>query len=170
MRALSLAMASILVAGISGATVGAPESQNEPSQCQGTRPEGGLYENEFLSVRVRGTYVFRPGGQGFVDSDGALGIKVLWTRKVRGNLEVGGKRLDDSAPPARAYLNDYGDTGIQPSYLVFPTPGCWKIVGKLGDASLAFIVLVEKIGDGPAWRFQGPGRGARVSSIAVDAT
>ncbi len=148
-------------------TVQAEEPQRVPTTCQVTRPGGGLHENSSLSVGLSGKYVFRLGGPGFVDSDGALGIKVLWTRKVRGPLQVGGRRLDGYAPPARAYINDLGDTGIQPSYLLFPTPGCWQITGRVGDASLTFIVLVEKVGDGPEWRMQGPARGSRVSSIAV---
>ena len=146
----------------------AAENATQPVQCQVTRPEGGLLENGSLSVAVSAKYVFRPGGPGFVESDGALGIKVLWERKVRGSLEVGGKRLDAAAPPARAYMRDYGDSGIQPSYLVFPTPGCWEITGMVANSRLTFIVLVEKIGDGPEWRSQGPEPGDRVSSISTE--
>lgn len=149
------------------ATVEAEEGPSKPVQCAVTRPGGGLLENESLSVGLSSRYVFRPGGPGFVDSDGALGIKVLWTRKVRGSLEIGGKRLDGDSPPARAYMKDYGDSGIQPSYLLFPTPGCWEITGMVGGSRLIFVVLVEKVGEGPAWRFRGPEPGARVSSLRV---
>jgi len=165
MKALSLAAASISLSVVSVAPVEAAGSPVEPSICQVTRPGGGAYANDSLSVGLPRKFVFRPGGPGFVDSDGALGIKVLWTRKTKGLLQVGGRRLDGSAPPPRAYIHDLGDTGIQPSYLVFPTPGCWEITGKVGDSNLTFVVLVEKIGDGPAWRFQGPGRGSRISSV-----
>jgi hypothetical protein len=113
---------------------------------------------------LTGKLVFRPGGVGFVDHDGALGIKVLWKRGKKGRLSLSGSRLDGEAGPARAYLNDYGDTGIQPSYLVFPTPGCWKITGGVADARLTFVLLVEKIGEGPAWRFDGLEPGWRVTS------
>ena len=164
----SLAVALILIYGMYGASVDATEAQPKPSTCPVTLPAGGRYENESLAVGIRGKFVFRPGGQGFVDSDGAMGIKVLWTRKVRGTLEVGGKRLDGLAPPARAYLKDYGDTGIQPSYLLFPTPGCWKITGRVGNTALTFVVLVEKVASGPTWRFRGPEPGSRVSSISVE--
>jgi hypothetical protein len=159
---------TLLLAVVSGSAVQAEQSEDTPTTCPVTRPGGGLHENASLSVGLSGKYVFRPGGQGFVDSDGALGIKVLWTRKLRGSLNVGGKRLDGSAPPARAYINDLGETGIQPSYLLFPTPGCWQITGQVGDAKLTFVVLVEKVGDGPEWRMQGPAPGSRVSSVAVD--
>jgi hypothetical protein len=90
-------------------------------------------------------------------------MKVAWSRKKKGHLQVSGKRLDGIAPPARAYIYDYGDDGFQPIYLVFPTPGCWEITGEVADGLLTFITLVEKIGDGPSWRFEGLGRGWRVS-------
>jgi hypothetical protein len=158
---------ALFVATLTSPTLQAEQPQVAPTICQVTRPNGGLHENASLAVGLYAKYVFRPGGQGFVDSDGALGIKVLWTRKVRGQLQVGGKRLDGHAPPARAYISDLGDTGIQPSYLLFPTPGCWQITGQVGEGSLTFVVLVEKVGDGPAWRMHGPARGFRVSRIAV---
>ena len=166
-KTLQLAVASAIFAIAFSQIAEAAEPPVQPNACQVTRPRGGWHENEFLSVGLFDRYLFRPGGVGFVDSDGALGINTLWKRKVMGRLEVGGRRLDGSAPPARAYINDHGDTGIQPSFLVFPTPGCWEITGKAGDATITFIVLVEKIGDGPARRMQGPGRGSRISSIAV---
>ena len=159
---------AFLLAAVACSAALAEQSQDSASTCPVTRPEGGLLENASLTVGLFVKYLFRPGGPGFVDSDGALGIKVLWTRKVRGQLQVGGKRLDAAAPPARAYMHDYGETGIQPSYLLFPTPGCWQITGRVGEAKLTFVVLVEKVGEGPAWRMNGPNRGARVSSIDVE--
>lgn len=50
-----------------------------------------------------GRVVFQPGGPGFVDRDGALGIKWAWVRRIPGELIVGGRRLDGDAPPARSY-------------------------------------------------------------------
>jgi hypothetical protein len=167
MKALSIAGISLVLLVGLAVRVEAAEDPIQPFKCQITRPGGGLLENDSLSVGLSDKYVFRPGGPGFVDSDGALGIKVLWTRKVRGTLEIGGKRLDGASPPARAYMKDYGDSGIQPSYLLFPTPGCWEITGVVGNSKLTFVVFVVKIAEGPTWRFQGPERGSRVSSIPV---
>jgi hypothetical protein len=105
-------------------------------------------------VPPNGRFVFRPGGPGFVDRDGALGIKFGWRRPPGSALIVGGRRLDADAPPARAYMNDgYRDEDGQPIYLVFPTPGCWQITGRAGDRSLTFIVQVDKEGNGPDWKF-----------------
>jgi hypothetical protein len=117
---------------------------------------GGAYRNEALQVILppKSTFVFAPGGAGFVAvSDGALGIKVGWDRLRKGRLTIEGQRLNGAAAPARASISDgYGDFGFQPMYLIFPTPGCWKITGRVGAASLTVVVAVEKLGDGPSWR------------------
>ena len=118
----------------------------------------GRQRNDALQAMVPpdGRFVFRPGGPGFVDRDGALGIKFGWERLVSGGLIVGGRRLDADAPPARAYMNSgYGNVGFQPMYLVFPSPGCWQITGRIGDRSLTFIVQVVKEGNGPDWKYEG---------------
>jgi hypothetical protein len=100
-----------------------------------------------------GTVVFKPGGAGFITRDGSLGMKFGWQRGVRGQLRIEGRRLDASAPPLRAVVpNGYGDIGFQATSLVFSTPGCWEVTGHVGDASLTFVTMVVKIGDGPAWR------------------
>lgn len=31
--------------------------------------------------------------------------------------------------------------------------GCWEVTGRVGEASLTFVTMVTKIGDGPAWRW-----------------
>jgi hypothetical protein len=94
-------------------------------------------------------------------------MKVGWERKKKGQLQVSGRRIDASAPPARAYIFDYGDTGFQPIYLVFPTPGCWEITGEVSGGRLTFVALVEKISEGPSWRFKGLQHGWRVSGGAA---
>src|SRR5688572_4075877 len=142
----------------------APPTVSAPAECPVTSssPVG----NDELLAFSYGKVVFEPDGPGFVDHDGALGIKWPFERLKPGRLFVGGRRLDAAAGPARAYIYDYGDTGFQPIYLLFPTPGCWEISAGVGAAAspLTFVVLVEKIGDGPTWRQNGPGPGRRVTS------
>jgi hypothetical protein len=136
-------------------------------ECDVTYPAGGVQGNAGLqAVLPPGSkFVFSPGGPGFVDRDGALGIKFAWDRRIPGDLLVTGRRLDGDAQPARAYLNNgYGDRGFQPVYLVFPTAGCWQVTGGVGEARLTFVVLVEKVGDGPSWHFLGLERGWRVAA------
>jgi hypothetical protein len=127
----------------------------------------GSYGNNSVRVNLwpEGKFVFAPNGPGFVDRDGALGMKVGWGLRKKGTLSVTGRRLDDMAPPARAYISrSYDDyVGGMSLYLVFPTPGCWEITGSVADESLTFVTLVECIGEGPASRFNGPPRGWRVT-------
>lgn len=147
-------------------TEGAPAQA--PAACEVTTPNGIVagseqlepysYGNHQLSLGPfglwpDGTVVFKPGGAGFITSDGSLGMKFGWQRGVRGQLRIEGRRLDASAPPLRSVVpSGYGDVGFQPTALVFSTPGCWEVTGHVADASLTFVTKVVKIGDGPAWR------------------
>jgi len=97
-----------------------------------------------------GTVVFKPGGAGFVEEDGSLSMKFPWTRYVKGQLTIDGRRLDGPSPPLRAHIpSGYGDTGFQATGLTFPTPGCWEVTGHVGNGHLTFVTRVVKIGDGP---------------------
>lgn len=93
-----------------------------------------------------GVVEFRPGGPGFILSDGSLSMKFPWWRGVQGKLSIQGRRLDALAPPLRAEItNGYGDIGFQATSIIFPTEGCWEITGKVGDASLTFVTRVVKV-------------------------
>jgi hypothetical protein len=132
-----------------------------PPTCAVTRPNGvrytaeppgGNYGNDALVTGLwpEGKVVFKPGGAGFVLSDGALSMKFWWWRVRPGRLRLEGRRLDGPAPPMRASIPDgYGEIGFQSTALIFPTPGCWEVTGRVGDASLTFVTQVEKVGDGP---------------------
>ena len=132
--------------------------------CAVTPFDEGFRGNDALAVVLPadGKFVFRPQGPGFIDHDGALGIKVGWSVKKPGRLEITGRRLDGSAPRARAYTPYVtGEPGGQSSYVVFPTPGCWEIVASVGQQSLTFVVAVEFIAPGPLSRLNGVPRGWR---------
>jgi hypothetical protein len=82
---------------------------------------------------------------GFVDANGAVGMKFGWWRAIPGKLRITGRRLDSSAPPARRDAPDgYGETGFQASGVTFPTEGCWQITGKVGATTLTFVTFVVK--------------------------
>lgn len=88
-----------------------------------------------------------PDGSSWADikPDGSIEAKLGWWRGVEGKLAIRGKRLDASAPPLRAYVPaGYGNTGFQATGITFPTEGCWRIVGRVGRASLTFVVMVVK--------------------------
>lgn len=129
----------------------------ESSECPVTVLNGGLggmLENDALDVILPGSkIVFRPGGGGFVLRDGALALKFGWNRKKEGRLTISGRRLDGSAPPLRARIPDgYGDIGFQSTAIAFPTPGCWEVTGRIPDGELTFVIMIEKVGDGPEGR------------------
>jgi hypothetical protein len=116
------------------------------------RAERGVYGNGEMSVGTwpKGVVVFSDSGHGFRTSDGGVGTKFGWRRGIRGRLTISGHRLDASAKPLRAHVNNgEGDFGRQSSYLVFPTSGCWEVTGHVGNASLTFVTWVVIEGNGP---------------------
>ena len=118
-------------------------------------PDPRSYGNADVSVWLwqNGTVVFKPGGPGFITRDGSLGMKFPWQRGVSGKLTIEGRRVDAAAPPLRSEVSSgYGNRGFQATYVIFPTPGCWEVTGRVGDAKVTFLTRVVKIGDGPAWR------------------
>ena len=166
-RLLGVVMLALLV-GLSAGRELTVSAVQPTADCAVTTPNGiaageaqadpGSYGNHQVSVGPfglwpEGTVVFKPGGAGFVTRNGALGMKFGWRRGVSGQLTIEGRRLDATAPPVRAEVpSGYGDRGFQATYVIFPTPGCWEVTGRVGEASVTFVTRVVKIGDGPAWR------------------
>ena len=84
---------------------------------------------------------------------GLIATAIANCRLGRGQLRIEGRRLDAPASPLRAHVpNGYGEIGFQATALVFSSPGCWEVTGRVGDASLTFVTKVEKIREGPSWR------------------
>jgi hypothetical protein len=119
--------------------------------------QGGPEAFNFGGPRLR-AHLYWPGGRlaagilpdggsmATVEDDGSIHTKVGWWRGVPGRLRVTGRRLDAAAPPLRASVpGGYGPRGFQPTGLVFPTVGCWRVVGQVGDARLTFVVRVTKL-------------------------
>jgi len=113
------------------------------------------YGNRLLSVhgvQRSGTIEFKPGGGGWVTRDGALAMKIGWTRAIPGLLVVSGHRLDGDAPPLRVEMVPSRKVGFQGTALIFPTLGCWDISAQVSDvqeSKLTFVTYVVKIGVGP---------------------
>jgi hypothetical protein len=77
------------------------------------------------------------------DPGGAITAKFGWWRGVPGRLRIEGHRLDAASPPLVSNVPDgYGDSGFQSSGITFPTEGCWRVTGRVGEASLTFVTLV----------------------------
>ena len=115
------------------------------------KPAGGNHGNEALVTQLcSGPVVFRPGGPGSVQPDGALAMKWGWWRARPGQLTIQGERIDAPAAALRSSIPCcYGELGFQSSAVIFPSPGCWRVTGRVGDGSLTFVVKVEKVGEGP---------------------
>jgi hypothetical protein len=87
------------------------------------------------------------GSMAVIERDGWIRLKLGWWRGVPGRLVITGGRLDRPGRHVRADVPpnaSYGDTGFIPSYVIFPSVGCWRVVGKQGGASLTFVVKVTK--------------------------
>ena len=114
-------------------------------------PSGLAFQNAdgtiFTTPWPNGEVVFEPGGPGTINPDGSMSMKWPWYRTVPGEVEIGGRRLDGSAPPMPAEIlrgpeDGYGETGFHPSILTFPTEGCWEVTARAGEATLTFITRV----------------------------
>lgn len=164
---------AILVVLSTGACVQTVSAQAAEPGCEVTLPNGqrasdaglgtgGNHGNGELFVGIPGGGLFPYGPRedhysgvmllrGFLEGDGSVVGRDAWWREVPGALEVEGRRLDAEAPPLEATVPDgYGETGLQMVGLRFPTPGCWEITGRVGDASLTYVTLVEHWRDAPA--------------------
>jgi hypothetical protein len=118
----------------------------------------------WVALPPRGELVAVPadaGTQGWVTTDvregGAVGMTFGWTRGpgVEGPLEISGRRLDATAPPLGAEIQDYGPSGFQPSTIVFPTEGCWEVTGR---AELTFVLrFVDEVTDRTGQARNAPG-------------
>jgi len=165
MQATVLAMVG-LVALVSGCGGGARSSESASAGaaraagiCPVTLPNGSLPPPPFSSSwgSPEHSYgngklwtLFWPHGviiaqDGQVNRDGSITMKVPWWRGLNGNLHIEGRRLDKTAQPIRARIpRAYGQSGFQPSSIIFPSDGCWEVTGKVADASLTFVTIVMK--------------------------
>jgi hypothetical protein len=94
-----------------------------------------------------GRVIFRPGFLGDIRPDGSLEISWRWFRAIEGEVVIEGRRLDAEAPPLpqvilRGKQDGYGETGIHPTTLIFPSEGCWEVTASVGETTLRFITLV----------------------------
>ena len=150
-RALTAPPMSQLVPAPQGHLPECPATIANGETPPGEQRSAGHHGNRMLWTVLwpEGTVVFRPGGSGFVLADGALQMKFPWWRGVPGPLTIEGRRIDASAPPLRAHIPNGYSGSFQATSLIFPTPGCWEVTGRAGNASLTFVLAVVKIGDGP---------------------
>jgi hypothetical protein len=122
-------------------------------------PEFGPGRFNYGNARLRAS-LYWPGGilpagtlpdggvMAVIQRDGSIRVKVGWWRGIPGRLVITGRRLDRPGGRVRADVppnESYGDTGFIPSSIIFPSVGCWRVVGAQASARLVFVVEVTKI-------------------------
>ena len=138
--------AAISIVDIDGCLVTIPNGQGPPGP-ELTSPNHHGGDGLWTTLWPDGVVEFVPDGPGFLLEDGSLAMKFPWWRGVIGPLEITGRRLDSSAPPLRAHIPEgYEEDGFQASSLIFSSPGCWEVTGRVGEAELTFTTLVVKKG------------------------
>jgi len=87
--------------------------------------------------------VFKKDGPGSTLPDGSLRMKFFWFLATDGPLTVTGRRLDGETRPLTSEIPDgFLGKGFQPSYLIFPTKGCWEITAMANGSTLTFVTTV----------------------------
>jgi outer membrane murein-binding lipoprotein Lpp len=91
----------------------------------------------WVSLWPQGVFVNVPRG------DGTLWVKLGWWHSdADAKVQIEGRRLDGPAPALRLESGDPISDGTRPSALPFPSEGCWEVTGRVGAASLTFVLLV----------------------------
>jgi hypothetical protein len=161
---------ALLVVGCSGRTPAPPTPPPEPhpvaapaadvKRCPVTVANGKEPPGERPSSLHHGNgalwTVLQPAGidrGGTPEPDGSTSQKYpWWTVGTEGDLAIEGHRLDTAvASPLRARVNSgLPDTpfaavpggSFWSSGVSFPTEGCWQVTGRVGAASLTFVVFM----------------------------
>lgn len=88
-----------------------------------------------------------------VERDGSIFWKFGWLPTgidVSPGLTVAGRRLDAASPPMRvlgvnwgySYVRGVRGRGSWATAVSFPSEGCWKLTGRVGDIALSYVVKV----------------------------
>jgi hypothetical protein len=101
----------------------------------------------WTAVRENGTWEALPHNpEGYTQKVFWWRDGYVWTEEPEPELIVTGERLDAHAAPLNASkATNASASDIGSAMLVgidMPTPGCWKIIGKYGDAEVNFVVWV----------------------------
>jgi hypothetical protein len=75
---------------------------------------------------------------------GVPALKVLWwTGDAAGGLRISGQRLDGEGGELSAEIpSGYDGMGYQSSSILVPAPGCWEVIGSIGQATLRVVADV----------------------------
>lgn len=149
---LSALIGVILLAAPTGATTAVPQhsapSSAAPANCPVTPYSAAGLADNFTATWYGRDHLWaglEPAYQGVWYA--GKEVKVQWRLPHPRQLAVTGSRLDAAAPPLQVSLPTGYTSGFQPSSLLFPTAGCWKVTGRIPGQSLHFVVLVHSAAD-----------------------
>ena len=79
-----------------------------------------------------------------ISRSGVLRIKLMWYRGsgTHGVLHISGSQLGADGV-VRGRTAGYGLTGFNASSISFSGPGCYRVTGRAGGATLSFVTLVR---------------------------
>lgn len=98
----------------------------------------GLYGQEDLWVALND-----PDAELIQNPDGSYAQKFMWWRLAEGNLVLTAHSVGEPGLTAETDVPDgYGSRGFQATGVNFPTEGCWRVTGELGDQAVTFVVAV----------------------------
>ena len=75
--------------------------------------------------------------------NGLLHLKIAWWRLTPGNLSENAIRLDVPGRAAAQVPSGNGMTGLQPTGVLFPKPGCWEVQGRVNTTTVTIVVKVR---------------------------
>jgi hypothetical protein len=75
------------------------------------------------------------------------GTKFPWWRLITGTLTITARRLDGPSAGFHSEIAGpgYGKLGFQPTGLIWPEPGCWRVTGSVASQSLTIVVRVKAV-------------------------
>ncbi|HEU0336488.1 MAG TPA: hypothetical protein VFR43_08030 [Gaiellaceae bacterium] len=151
------ATALLLAAALGGTVTGAASGSGgtAASRCPVSkptarpRPHFNLGTSRIaVALPPHATFVAVPEGQpggAFRQANGWIRTKVGWWA-ASGAPRVTGRRIDGPARPLRADVGPLSHAvpggDFYPSYLFFPSGGCWRLTAVSGAARLAAVVRV----------------------------
>ncbi|MFC4585443.1 hypothetical protein [Sphaerisporangium corydalis] len=81
-------------------------------------------------------YEITPDGRGY-------GLKIGWWRLAEGRLKLSATRIGERGTAVTEVPSGYAPTGLQPTGVTFPKPGCWRVTGTLNDTKVGFVLRVH---------------------------
>lgn len=100
-----------------------------------TRPNGWFGKDDLWVILPKGSWAR-------ADSNGTYGLKMGWYRLSKGQMHLRAELVDGSKVASPHVPGGYPETGWQATGLDFPSVGCWRVTGSLGNTQVAFVIAI----------------------------